>query len=116
MYAIIQTGGKQYKVEPGMTIKVEKLSGEVGEQVRFDRVLMVSDGSDIKIGQPTVEGAVVYGRVVEQGRGRKIIVFKYKRRKNYRRKKGHRQYYTSVRIETIGTDADKEHGLDEIEQ
>lgn len=100
MYAIIETGGKQLKVEEGKTIFVEKLAAEAGETVTFDKVLFIG-GDDAKIGTPTVDGATVTGKVVEQGRAKKIVVFKFKRRKNYRRKQGHRQPFTRVAIEKI---------------
>lgn len=100
MYAIIETGGKQLKVEEGQSIFVEKLAAEAGETVTFDKVLFVG-GDDAKIGTPTVEGASVTAKVVEQGRAKKIIVFKFKKRKNYRRKQGHRQPFTKVTIEKI---------------
>ena len=101
MYAVVATGGKQYRVQEGDTLRIEKIPGEVGAKVAFDRVLMVSDGDDVKIGQPVLENAVVNGTIVEQGKGRKILVFKYKRRKRYRRKQGHRQLFTAVKIGTI---------------
>lgn len=101
MYAVVATGGKQYKVEEGDVLQVEKLAGEVGEAVTFDRVLMFSDGDNLSLGQPVVDGAVVNAHIVEQGKDKKIIVFKYKRRKRYRRKNGHRQMYTAVKIDSI---------------
>jgi large subunit ribosomal protein L21 len=101
MYAVVASGGKQYRVQEGDTLHVEKIPGEIGEQVAFDQVLMVSDGEDVKIGQPVLENAVVHGTIVEQGKGRKVIVFKYKRRKRYRRKQGHRQLFTAVKIGAI---------------
>jgi len=101
MYAVVATGGKQYRVQEGDTLRIEKIPGEVGSDVAFDQVLMVSDGDDVKVGQPVVENAVVNGTIVEQGKGRKILVFKYKRRKRYRRKQGHRQLFTAVKIGTI---------------
>jgi len=100
MYAIIETGGKQIKVEEGQEITVELLRGKEGEEVTFDKVLFVG-GEDSKIGTPYVEGATVTGKIVEHGRGKKIIIFKYKAKKNYRRKQGHRQPYTKVKIEKI---------------
>jgi len=99
-YAVVFTGGKQYRVEKGKVIRVEKLPGEIGSEVEFP-VLMLRDEEGIKVGKPYLEGVKVVGRIVNQGRGEKIIVFKFKRRKNYRRKIGHRQYYTWVRIEGI---------------
>ena len=103
MYAVIQTGGKQYRVEPGKTVVVEKLDGDKGTDVVFDQVLLVSsgDGGSVSIGKPTVSGAKVTGSIVEQGRGEKLVVFKFRRRKNYVRKNGHRQDYTAVKIAEI---------------
>ncbi len=104
MYAVIKTGGKQYRVAPGDVIKVEKLDGEVGAKVGFDQVLMVGDeGADdsAKIGTPVVAGAEVTAEVLEQGKGDKVLIFKKKRRKNYRRTRGHRQHQTVLRISDI---------------
>ncbi|HHP7233035.1 MAG TPA: 50S ribosomal protein L21 [Desulfobacterales bacterium] len=101
MYAVVATGGKQYRVEEGDVVRIEKIPGEIGESVSFDRVLMISDGDNVTIGQPVVENAAVDGRIVEQDRAKKVLVFKYKRRKRFRRKQGHRQYYTAVRITGI---------------
>ena len=101
MYAVISTGGKQYKVSEGQTIRVEKVPGDAGSTVSFDRVLMVSDGDNVRVGQPTVAGASVTGHVVQQEKAKKIIVFKYKRRKGYRKKRGHRQHYTALKIDAI---------------
>jgi large subunit ribosomal protein L21 len=101
MYAVVATGGKQYKVQEGEVLRVEKLTGEVGSQVAFDQVLMLSDGENVKVGQPVVEGVQVKGHIVEQGKHKKILVFKYKRRKRYRRKQGHRQLFTAVKIDAI---------------
>jgi large subunit ribosomal protein L21 len=103
MYAVIETGGKQYRVEPGQTVVIEKLSGDEGAAVEFDRVLLVSpgDGGDVKVGQPVVSGARVTGQIVEHRLGEKLIVFKFRRRKNYVRKNGHRQQYTAVKIDQI---------------
>lgn len=100
MYAIIKTGGKQYCVEEGKVITIEKLDVEAGAEVAFDEVLLVSGGS-VKIGQPTVAGAKVTGKVLEQGKGAKIRIFKYKAKSNYRRRQGHRQPFTKVQIEKI---------------
>ncbi|WP_062198893.1 50S ribosomal protein L21 [Massilibacterium senegalense] len=100
MYAIISTGGKQVKVEEGQAIYVEKLNAEVGETVMFDEVLFVG-GDNVKVGNPTVEGATVTAKVEKQGRQKKVLVFKMKAKKNYRRKQGHRQPYTKVVIEKI---------------
>lgn len=102
-FAVIQTGGKQHRVEPGQTIEVEKLAGEEGETVELTDVLLVSDESGVRQGRPLVEGAKVIGRVVQQKRGPKIIVFKYKPKVRYRRKTGHRQSLTRVTIEEIVT-------------
>jgi large subunit ribosomal protein L21 len=101
MYAVVKTGGKQYRVSPGDSIDVEKLPHEVGEQIELDQVLLVSNGSGAKIGQPLVEGAVVKATVTRQVRGRKVVIFKYRPSKRYRRKKGHRQHYTRLRIDEI---------------
>ena len=101
MYAIMATGGKQYKVREGEVLRIEKIPGEVGSPVSFDQVLMVGDGDAVSIGRPALEGAAVTARIVEQGKANKLIVFKYKRRKRYRRKQGHRQSYTAVKIDTI---------------
>lgn len=101
MYAIIKTGGKQYKVSEGDTIKVEKLLQEEGDIVSFDEVLMVEDAGDIKVGSPNLEGVTVGGTVLKQGKAKKIIVFKFKSKKNYRRKQGHRQPFTQVKIDKI---------------
>ena len=101
MYAIIQTGGKQYRVSEGDVIVIEKLEAQAGETVSFDEVLtVVSDGS-VKIGQPVVAGAKVTGTVVEHGKGKKIRIFKYKSKANYRKRQGHRQPFTKVTIEKI---------------
>lgn len=101
MYAVIATGGKQYRVTVGEEIFVEKLAGEAGEAISFPEVLMVSDDTGLKVGTPTVEGAVVTGEIVKQGRSKKVIVFKYKAKKGFRRKNGHRQPYTRVKINAI---------------
>jgi large subunit ribosomal protein L21 len=100
MYAIIATGGKQYKVSEGDVIKVERLDANVGESYTFDQVLAVNDGQ-MKVGNPTVEGAVVEASVVSEGKGKKVIVYRYKRKTGYHKKNGHRQYYTEVKIDTI---------------
>lgn len=101
MYAVIKTGGKQYRVEPGDTLAVERIQGDPGASVAFTEVLLIQDGEELHIGQPVLHGANVTGTIVEQGRAKKIVVFKFRRRKNYKRKKGHRQYFTRVRIDTI---------------
>ena len=109
MYAVVTSGGKQYKVEEGETLQVEKIAGKVGSPVTFDQVLMISDGTDVNIGQPVLADAVVEGHIVEQGKTKKIIVFKYKRRKRYRRKQGHRQQYTAIKIDRIKAKGVKAH-------
>ncbi|WAH38972.1 50S ribosomal protein L21 [Alicyclobacillus dauci] len=101
MYAIVETGGKQFKVSQGDTIYVEKLAHEVGESISLDKVHMVQDNGTVRVGAPLVEGAKVVAKVVEHGRGKKIIVFKYKSKKNYHKKQGHRQPYTKLVIESI---------------
>lgn len=101
MYAVIQTGGKQYRVEPGQTLSVEKLPGEKGDAVQFDEVLLVSNEDKLEIGRPHVKGASVKAEIVEQGKDEKVIVYKQQRRKNYRRRYGHRQLYTSVKINEV---------------
>lgn len=101
MYAIIETGGKQYRVREGDNLYVEKLPAEAGETIEVDRVLALVKDGEVKIGSPLVEGAKVILRVVRHGRGKKIIVFKYKAKKNYRRKKGHRQPFSQVTVEKI---------------
>ncbi|MBQ1868201.1 MULTISPECIES: 50S ribosomal protein L21 [Selenomonas] len=101
MYAIIKTGGKQYKVSEGDVITVEKLAANEGEAVVFDEVLTVVEGADVKVGKPVVEGAKVTGKVEAQGKDKKILVFKYKAKSNYRKRQGHRQPFTKVVIEKI---------------
>lgn len=101
MYAVIKTGGKQYRVSEGDVVRVEKLGEDVGAEVSFDAVQMLSDGDDVQIGTPLVEGARVKATVVDNGKRRKVIAFKKKRRKGYRRKIGHRQPYTALRIDEI---------------
>ena len=100
-YAIIKTGGKQFRVEAGRTYKIPSLVGDAGGQIEFNEVLLGNDGSNIKTGVPALSGAKVTGEIVRHGRGEKIIVFKQKRRKNYARKRGHRQGFTEVRIGDI---------------
>ncbi|HDM79217.1 MAG TPA: 50S ribosomal protein L21 [Deltaproteobacteria bacterium] len=102
MYAVLRTGGKQYRVEPGKIFRVEKLPGDVGEEILLKDVLMVSDGENVEVGKPLLENYWVKCRIVEQGRSRKIIVFKYKRRKGYKRTRGHRQHFTDLKVEEIG--------------
>ena len=101
MYAIVRTGGKQYQVAQGDQLRVETLAGAVGETVELNDVLLVADGEDVKIGQPQVEGAKVTATIVEQGKAKKVLVYKKKRRKGYEVKNGHRQQYTALRIEGI---------------
>jgi large subunit ribosomal protein L21 len=101
MYAVVNSGGKQYKVQQGEVLRVEKISGDVGSPVTFDRVLMFSDGENVRIGQPLLDSVAVEGHIVEQAKAKKIIVFKYKRRKRFRRKNGHRQEFTAVLIDSI---------------
>ena len=103
MFAVIKTGGKQYRVSADDVLKLERLEGEDGAQVEFKNVLMVGNGSEVTIGAPEVDGATVVAEVIKQGRGRKIIAFKKRRRQNSRRKRGHRQYETTVRITEILT-------------
>ena len=101
MYAVIQTGGKQYRVAQGETIKIEKLDGDVGKSIDFSDVLLVGEGDSVQIGHPLLASAKVSGEILEQGRSKKIIIFHSKRRKNHRKKNGHRQPFTLIRISTI---------------
>lgn len=101
MYAIIRSGDKQFRAEPGKTVKVPSLAADVGDTVTFDQVLLAGDGEDVHVGAPVLDGASVTASVVGHGKGRKVIIFKWKRRKNYRRKQGHRQKFTEVRIDEI---------------
>lgn len=101
MYAVLKTGGKQYRVEEGQVLKIEKLEQDVDSTVDFDEILMVNDGDNTQIGEPLVKGAKVTGKVIEQGRHKKIRIIKFKRRKHHDKQMGHRQYYTAVRIEKI---------------
>ena len=101
MYAVVETSGKQYKVSAGEIVEVDKLSLEVGEKVELDRVLLVADGEEVRVGQPIVEGAKVLATVTDHVKGSKIIVFKYGPSQRYRRKKGHRQAYTRLTIDEI---------------
>lgn len=101
MYAVIETGGKQYKVEEGQELRVELLAQNADEDVTFDRVLMVKNGDDLTVGKPFVEGAKVTAKVLANGKGPKMVVYKYKAKKNYRRKQGHRQPYTKISIQKI---------------
>lgn len=100
-YAIFKTGGKQFRAEPGATLRIPSIEGEPGAAVTFDTVLLGSKGDSVKTGTPTLAGAKVTGEIVKHGKGDKIIVFKFKRRKNYARKQGHRQGFTEVRIKSI---------------
>lgn len=101
MYAVIRTGGKQYKVAPGETLKVEQLPAEVGAEIVLDQVLLVGDGADIRLGRPTLAGAAVKATVLAHGRGEKVRIFKMRRRKHYHRHQGHRQGYTELKIDGI---------------
>lgn len=101
MYAIIRTGGKQYQVAAGDTLRVEKLKGEVGDTVELSDVLLVADGDDVQVGKPVVDGAKVVARIAEQGKAKKVLVFKKRKRKGYRVLRGHRQLFTALSIEEI---------------
>ncbi|MDB4941698.1 MAG: ribosomal protein L21p [Labilithrix sp.] len=101
MYAVIKTGGKQYRVAQGDKLRVEKLAGNVGDAISLSEVLLIGSGDGIKIGKPVVGGAKVEAKIIGQDRGEKIIVFKFKRRKNYRRKSGHRQPFTALEITSV---------------
>ena len=101
MYAVIKTGGKQYKVEAGATLKVEKLLGDVGSKVVIDKVLMINDGDNTTIGAPLVAGATVSATVLSHGRADKVMIFKFRRRKHYRKTQGHRQSFTEIQIGEI---------------
>ncbi len=101
MYAIIRTGGKQYQVAAGDTLRVEKLQGEVGETIEINDVLLVADGDAVKVGQPLVDGAKVVAKIAEHGKAKKVLVFKKKKRKGYQKKNGHRQQFTALTIEEI---------------
>jgi large subunit ribosomal protein L21 len=101
MYAVVKTGGKQYKVAPGEKLKVEQIPADVGAQVTLDQVLMVGEGESVRVGTPTVAGATVVATVVAQGRGDKVKIFKMRRRKHYQKHQGHRQGYTELKIDSI---------------
>jgi large subunit ribosomal protein L21 len=101
MYAVIATGGKQYRVQEGETLRIEKLPTGKGGTVTFDEVLLVADGEAVKVGTPNVAGAKVTAEVLEEGRGKKLLIYKYRRRKGYRRKTGHRQPFTAIKITGI---------------
>ena len=117
MYAIIEACGKQYKVSKGDVVFFEKLDAEEGKTVKFDKVILISDeGKKVEVGAPYVKGAKVEGKVVAHGKGKKIIVFKYKAKKNYRRKQGHRQPYTKVEITSIKVAAEKAEKTEKVEK
>ena len=101
MFAIVRTGGKQYQVASGDQVRLEKIEGEIGDTVILDDVLLIADGEEVTVGQPVVETAKVTAQIIEQGKDKKVVVFKKKRRKGYRRKHGHRQMYTALKIEEI---------------
>lgn len=101
MYAVIKTGGKQYRVTAGEKLKIEQIPADVGSEVMIDQILMVADGENISVGQPLVTGAVVKATVLSHGRHEKVRIFKMRRRKHYQKRQGHRQNYTEIRIETI---------------
>ena len=101
MYAVIVSGGKQYRVQEGETLKLEKLQAEAGSSVEFDRVLLVGNGDDLKIGEPVVDGAKVTAEVVQHGRAKKVEIIKFKRRKHHMKRQGHRQWFTEVKITGI---------------
>jgi large subunit ribosomal protein L21 len=107
MYAVIKTGGKQYRVIPGERLKVEKLLGEVGSDVTIDQVLMLADGDNVTIGAPLIAGASVQAKVLSHGRGDKVMIFKFRRRKHYRKTQGHRQDYTEIQIGDFGATSTK---------
>ena len=101
MYAVFQTGGKQYRAKQGDVLKIEKLELDAGSDVAFDHVMLLGEGDDVKVGTPTVAGAVVSGKVLSQGRADKVHIVKFRRRKHFRKQQGHRQYYTEVEITAI---------------
>lgn len=101
MYAVIATGGKQYKVTEGLTLRVEKLEGDAGAAVDLNKVLMIADGSDVKIGTPYLDGSKVSATIVSQGRAKKVEIMKFRRRKHSQKRTGHRQYYTEIEITSI---------------
>jgi large subunit ribosomal protein L21 len=109
MYAVIETGGKQYRVSEGQAIKFEKLDVEPGAKVQFDKILMVADGDSIQVGSPYISGGKVTAEVLSQGRGKKVKIIKFRRRKHYRRQMGHRQYYTEVKITGITAEQSGKH-------
>jgi large subunit ribosomal protein L21 len=101
MYAIFRTGGKQFRAEQGMTLRIPSLAVEPGDSVTFDEIVLGSTGENVSVGAPLVDGAAVTAEVVRHGRGEKIVIFKHKRRKNYRRKQGHRQGFTEIRVNEV---------------
>lgn len=101
MYAVVQTGGKQYRVSEGMTIKVEKLIGEEGSNIELDKVLMIADGDDVKVGAPYVEGGSVAATIKSHGRAKKVHIIKFRRRKHHMKRQGHRQHYTELEVTGI---------------
>ena len=101
MYAVVKTGGKQYKVAPGEKLKIEQIPADVGAEVILDQVLMVGEGDSVRLGQPVVTGAAVKATVVAHGRGEKVKIFKMRRRKHYQKRQGHRQNYTELKIDSI---------------
>lgn len=101
MYAVVRTGGKQYRVSPGDTVEVERMGGAIGERVTLDDVLLVADGESVRVGQPVVEGASVVARITGQYKGEKILVFRYRPKKRIRVRRGHRQYITRLQIDAI---------------
>jgi len=106
MYAVIASGGKQYRVSKGDILRLEKLEGDIGSDLIFSNVLLLADDENLQIGRPMVKDAIVKAHIVEQDRAKKIIVFKYKRRKRFRRKRGHRQYYTAIKVDSIGINSE----------
>ena len=101
MYAVVKTGGKQYRITPGEKVKVEQIAADVGAEVVLDQVLMVGEGDSVRLGQPTIAGATVKATVVSHGRGDKVSIFKMRRRKHYQKHQGHRQAYTELKIDSI---------------
>ena len=102
MYAVVKTGGKQYRVTPGLKFKVEQLAADIGSEIVLDQVLMLADGDSVTVGAPLVAGASVTAKVLSQGRGKKVTIFKMRRRKHYQKHQGHRQNYTELEIQSIG--------------
>ena len=102
MYAVVKTGGKQYRVTPGLKFKVEQILADIGSEIVLDQVLMLADGDSVTIGAPLVSGASVTAKVLSQGRGQKVTIFKMRRRKHYQKHQGHRQNYTELEIQSIG--------------